>query len=121
MNYSVSAMTVLTIAWTTSIFFSDDMDSHITDLRRVLEKLRATGFTQNGSKYLLGQSSIAHLGFQYSAQDVSLSIDKTKAIAEWPTPTTLKELRSFLGLANFCRNFVPFANISAPLNDLTSN
>ena len=43
-------------------------------------------------------------------------------IAEWPTPTNSKDLRSFLGLANFYRNFVPgFANISAPLNDLASN
>jgi len=95
------------------IIFSDDMDSHITDLGRVL---RAAGFTLKGSK---SQSSITDLGFRYSAQSVSSSTDKTKVIAEWPT---LKELRSFLGLANFYRNFVSgFANISAPLNDLTSN
>jgi len=104
------------------IIFSDDMDSHKTDLMRVFEKLQAAGFTLKGSKCLLGQSSITHLGFQYSAQGVSPSTDKTKVIAEWPTPTNSKELRSFLGLANFYRNFVlGFANISAPLNDLTRN
>ena len=104
------------------IIFSDGMESHITDLRQVLEKLQSAGFTLKGSKCLLGQSSITHLGFQYSSQGVSPSIDKTKVIAEWPTPKSPKELRSFLGLANFYRNFVPgFANISSPLNELTSN
>ena len=98
------------------------MDSHTDDLRQVLEKLTAAGFTLKGTKCLLGQSSITHLGFQYSAQGVSPSVDKTKAIADWPVPKTPKELQSFLGFANFYRNFAPgFANISAPLNDLTSN
>jgi len=99
-----------------TLSFSQVTNSHITDLTR---KLRVAGFTP---KCLLCQSSITHLGFQYSAQGISPSTDKTKVIAEWPTPANPKELRPFLGLANFYRNFVPgFANISAPLNDLTSN
>ena len=102
------------------IVFSDDMDSHVSDLRRVLEKLKSAGFTLRGSKCLLGQQSITHLGFHYSADGVTPSVDKTKTIAEWPVPKSAKELRSFLGFANFYRNFVPgFAHISAPLNDLT--
>jgi len=48
------------------IIFSDDINSHITDLTRVFEKLRVAGFTLKGSKCLLCQSSITHLGFQYS-------------------------------------------------------
>ena len=103
------------------IVFSDDMDTHIKDLHRVFKKLKSAGFVLRGSKCLLGQDSVTHLGFCYSAEGIKPSEDKTKIIAEWPVPKNTKELRSFLGLANFYRNFVPgFANISSPLNDLTS-
>ena len=102
------------------IVFSDNVDFHISDLRRVLEKLKSTGFILQASKCLLCQHSITHLGFHYLAEGVTPSIDKTKTIAEWPVPKSAKELRSFLGFAKFYRNFVPgFAKISAPLNDLT--
>ena len=103
------------------IVFSDDMDSHIKDLHRVFKNLKSAGFVLRGSKCLLGQDSVTHLGFRYSGEGIKPSEDKTKIIAEWPVPKNTKELRSFLGLANFYRNFVPgFANISSPLNDLTS-
>ena len=39
---------------------------------------------------------------------------------EFPTPTNLKELRNFLGLANYYRRFVKgFSHIANPLNALT--
>ena len=103
------------------IVFSDNMCTHINDLRCVVKKLKVAGFMLRGSKCLLGQSSITHLGFHYSAKGVAPSEGKTKAIAEWPVPKSVKELRSFIGFANFYQNFVPgFADISSPLNDLTS-
>ena len=44
---------------------------------------------------------------------------KLKGIADWPTPTTVKEVRSFLGFGNFYRRFIPgYGDISKPLNDL---
>lgn len=45
---------------------------------------------------------------------------RVEAIAEWLTPKDMKELRSFLGVANFCRMFVKdFATIAKPLTDST--
>jgi len=58
----------------------------------VLEKLKSAGFTLRGSMCILGQTSITHLGFHYSAKGVTPSTDKAKSIAEWPTPTSTKEL-----------------------------
>ena len=104
------------------IIFSDDMSSHATDLSRVLGKLATAGFTLRGSKCFFGRSSVSHLGFEYSNAGISPIAEKTKAIQEWPSPKCSKDVRSFLGLANFYRHFVPrFVDIAAPLTDLTGN
>ena len=55
------------------IVFSDDMTSHIRDLRLVLEKLKAAGLTLRGSKCSFGLDKITHLGFEYSSAGVAPS------------------------------------------------
>ena len=103
------------------IVFSDDLKSHIDDLRRVLLKLKAAGFTLRGSKCFFGNTKAVHLGFEYSLMGVAPSPEKTKAVQDWPTPSCSKDVRSFLGLVNFFRRFIPhFADIAHPLTALTS-
>ena len=55
------------------IVFSDDTYSHINNLWHVFKKLKSAGFTLRGSKCLLGQHSVIHLGFHYSAKEVAPS------------------------------------------------
>ena len=51
---------------------------------------------------------------------VASSPEKVKAVQIFPTPTCMKEVRSFLGLASFYRRLVPqFAEIAKPLTSLT--
>jgi hypothetical protein len=46
--------------------------------------------------------------------------DKVKAILEWPTPKTVKDIQKFRGLANYYRRFIKgFSNITKPLDKLT--
>ena len=102
------------------IVFSDDMASHITDLNRVFSRIEGAGLTLRGSKCHFGLSHISHLGFEYSHEGITPVKEKTEAVVTWPTPTTGKEVRSFLGLVNFYRRFIPhFLDVAAPLTDLT--
>jgi len=61
-----------------------------------------------------------YLGFVLSENGVSPSTDKVKAVRGYPTPTNVREVRLFFGLASFYRRLVPnFAQIAKPLKTLT--
>ncbi len=44
---------------------------------------------------------------------------KTEAVEQWPTPTSVKDVRAFLGLASYYRRYIPgFSTVAAPLTNL---
>ena len=54
-----------------------------------------------------------------SEQGVQTDPDKIEALASWPEPSSIKELRSFLGFTGYYRRFIKdYARIVKPLNDL---
>ena len=59
------------------------------------------------------------LGHVVSAEGVKVVESKVAAIKDWPTPTCIRDVQAFLGLANFYRCFVRnFASIAHPLTEL---
>ena len=66
------------------------------------------------------KQEVAYLGHRISKHGVSTDPKKLEAIQSWPIPRNVKELRSFLGLAQYYRMFVrEFSLIAAPLFELT--
>ncbi|KAF7833267.1 Ty3/gypsy retrotransposon protein [Senna tora] len=86
---------------------------------RVLTTLAQQCLYAKLSKCVFGQSRIEYLGHFVSAQGVEMDPAKVRAVVEWPTPSTVKQLRGFLGLSGYYRRFIQsYASIAAPLTSL---
>ena len=93
--------------------------SHAEHLRDVLTTLRENKLYAKFSKCEFGKSSLKFLGHIVSSDGIAADPDKVATIRDWPVPKNLKELQSFLGLANFFRRFVQgYSTLTAPLTDL---
>ena len=63
---------------------------------------------------------VEYLGMIVKPGQLAMDPVKLDGIASWPTPTKVKDVRSFLGFANFYRQFIPdYSNVARPLIDLT--
>ena len=98
---------------------SSTFESHLPSLRKVFNKLRAAGLKLNAKKCKLFQTEIKYLGHQIKNNTISPDPDKIQAVATIQPPQTVRQLQSFLGLANYYRKFIKsFAEKARPLTRL---
>ena len=98
---------------------SNSPEEHKEHLRQVLDRLSEHGIIINPSKCELGVKELNFLGHRVNSQGIQPLPDRVKAVADFPTPTSLQKLREFLGLVNFFHRFIPnCASILGPLNSL---
>ncbi|GJT04956.1 hypothetical protein Tco_0839418 [Tanacetum coccineum] len=81
-------------------------EEHERHLRIVLEILRQKKLYAKFSKCEFWLQQVAFLGHIVSADGIIMDPSKVEAITKWPRPTTVTEVRSFLGLAGYYRCFV---------------
>ena len=103
------------------IVFSQTEEEHLVRMRVVFNKLREHGLKLKPSKCEVFRTEINYLSHHVSKRGVRPSKKNLQAIAECPPPDTYTKVKSFVGLIGHYRLFIKgFANITAPLYDLTS-
>lgn len=101
------------------IIVSKTFEEHLVLLRDVFERLRMAQLKLNPEKCHFCRRELKYLGHVVSSNGIKTDPEKVRAITDFPTPKSVRTLRSFLGLASWYRRFVEdFAKLTLPLTKL---
>jgi hypothetical protein len=102
--------------------YSKNEEEHARHLRIVLTHLREHQLYAKFSKCAFWLEEFQFLGHVLSAKGIAVDPSKVKDILEWKPPTTIHQVRSFLGLAGYYHRFIPdFSKLMKPITSLLKN
>ncbi|KAL5540688.1 hypothetical protein UlMin_043340 [Ulmus minor] len=102
------------------LIYSKTREDHEAHLELVLQRLKEHRLYAKFKKCEFWIEQVTFLGHVISKDGVSVDPSKVEAVSNWPRPTTVTEIRSFLGMAGYYRRFVEgFSRIAGPLTMLT--
>ena len=102
------------------LIFSKDKESHYKHLEIVLSRLKEHELYVAPKKCEFFEENIDFLGLLIGKDGLQVNPEKVEILKTWPKPASVTDIRSFLGLLQFFRRFIPdFAKIASPLTDLT--
>ncbi|XGW28157.1 hypothetical protein V3C99_008173, partial [Haemonchus contortus] len=101
---------------------TETKEQHMKVLRAVLEAMKRANLKLKPQKCMLLGRKVAFLGHEVDIEGVHADPAKIEKIQNYPRPTCLAEMRTFLGLCGYYRKFVlGFSSIARPLFELTNN
>ncbi|CAF3890410.1 unnamed protein product [Rotaria sp. Silwood1] len=115
------------LKWSCALVYLDDIIAysstfslHLQHLESVLQRIQASGLTLHLSKCHFCKTKLRYLGHVVSQTGIEHDPDKIPAVRDYPVPTRLKDVRTFLGLTSYYRRFIKnYATITEPLIALT--
>jgi len=102
------------------LVFLKTFEQHCDWLSTIFDRLQRYTLKLKPTKYHLFQRTVKFLGHVVIGKGIECDPDKVSAIATWPTPTNISEVRTFCGLASYHRTLVQeFTKLAKPLYNLT--
>ena len=106
-------MVLAGLTWNTVLVYLNDMiifsrtfEEHLARLTLVLERLGAANLKIRPSNCKCFQRRVTFLGYVVSAEGISTDPENVRAVHEWPTPRSVTEVRSYVGLCSYYRKLV---------------
>ena len=102
------------------LIYSRSEEEHASHLRVVLQTLKDRQLFAKFSKCEFWLQSVAFLGHILSSKGISVDSKKIEAVKQLPRPTSVTDIRSFVGLVGYYRRSIEgFLSIASPLTRLT--
>jgi hypothetical protein len=104
------------------VIFSTSLTDHYNHVKQVITILNLNNLKLNIDKCHFGFEKLHLLGFIVSSTGHTIDPEKITNAQTWPIPTTIKQLQSLLGSANYLREHIPmYSNLTAPLDSLRNS
>ena len=102
------------------VIFSSSEWEHLYHFEQVLQRLREAGLKLKGKKCEIARTQVRFLGHVISQEGIQPDPEKIEKVKACEYPTSVKQVRQFLGLTGYYRAYVPhYGVVAAPLYDLT--
>ena len=102
------------------LVFGKTQSAHDRSLKAVFRRLEERGLTLNKRKCEYSKNKVEFFGYTFSGDGITPDPKNIEGIINLQTPTSASEVRSLLGMTNYCSRFIPdYATKTEPLRKLT--
>src|SRR5271155_2280096 len=101
------------------LILTNTIEDNIKCTKRILQRLQENNLYLKPEKCLFWKTEVKYLGMVISENKLKMDPVKVTGITDWPTPKTIKDVRSFLGFGNYYQRFIhAYGNLTKSLNEL---
>lgn len=98
---------------------TDTFEEHLSLIKEVGKRLQQANLSISRAKSKFCMRKLNYLGYVIDEKGINVNPDKISAIVNYPTPTSVREVRRLLGMVSWYRRFIPnFASVSGSITDL---